>query len=143
LNQHKMTIDNFECLKVRITQNKQGTYLVLNIHNDDLPDRIMRSWVGTRYYCVLIEADMIDEEAVIEFPKTEGEKIISRAGILARNKNFQKYIGAENESDSAEYIRQYCKIQSRSELKDNDEAKEQFEKITKRFNRWLVRNEDV
>jgi len=92
---------------------------------------------------VLIEADIVDEEAVIDFPKTEGEKIISRAGILARNKNFQKYIGAENESDSAEYIRQYCKIQSRSELKDNDEAKEQFEKITKRFNRWLVRNEDV
>jgi len=140
--QHKMTMDNFECLKVRITQNKQGTYLVLNIHNDDLPDRIMRSWVGTRYYCMLIEADIVDEEAVIEIPKTEGEKIISRAGILARNKNFQKYIGVEKEPDSAEYIRKYCNIQSRSELNGNDEAKEKFEQITKRFNRWLIRSED-
>ena len=49
-----MSALSFEAVKVRITQNKQGIYLVLNIHPSDVPEELLRSWVGQRYFCAMV-----------------------------------------------------------------------------------------
>ena len=135
---------SFEAVKVRITQNKQGVYLVLNIHPDDIPEELLRSWVGQRYYCALVGIQD-DETPVPNKPfkkKTTGKKFVDRAGILARDKSFWKFCKVSKEEDASEFIRQFCNIQSRSELRTNEFAQILFEDINNRYNHWFEKRNE-
>jgi|TARA_R110000796_G_scaffold90631_4_gene194548 hypothetical protein len=133
-----MSALSFEAVKVRITQNKQGVYLVLNIHPEDIPEELLRSWVGQRYYCALVGIQD-DETPVPHKPitkKTQGRKYVDRAGIMAREKEFWKFAGVDSEEDASEFIRNFCNIHSRSELKRNEFAQILLEEINNKYNKW-------
>jgi len=135
---------SFEAVKVRITQNKQGVYLVLNIHPEDIPEELLRSWVGQRYYCALVGIQD-DETPMPQNPirkKTTGKKFVDRAGILARDKSFWKFCKVSKEEDASEFIRQFCNIQSRSELRTNEFAQILFEDINNRYNHWFEKRNE-
>ena len=135
---------SFEAVKVRITQNKQGVYLVLNIHPEDIPEELLRSWVGQRYYCALVGIQD-DETPIPNKPfkkKTTGKKFVDRAGILARDKSFWKFCDVKKEEDASEFIRQFCNIQSRSELRTNEFAQILFEDINNRYNHWFEKRNE-
>ena len=111
-----MSALSFEAVKVRITQNKQGVYLVLNVHPDEVPEDLLRSWVGTRYYCAMVGIQD-DETPAPHKPitkKSHGQKFVDRAGIMAREKEFWKFSEVDNEADASEFIRNFCNIHSRS-----------------------------
>jgi len=133
---------SFEAVKVRITQNKQGIYLVLNIHPNDAPEELLRSWVGQRYFCAMVGIE--DDETPVPTKntpnllkkKTTGQKYVDRAGIFARDKLFWRFSKTDSEEDASEFIRRWCNIHSRSELKVNTFAQILFEAISTKFNDW-------
>jgi len=117
---------------------------VLNIHPEDIPEELLRSWVGQRYYCALVGIQD-DETPVPNKPfkkKTTGKKFVDRAGILAREKTFWKFCDAKKEEDASEFIRQFCNIQSRSELRTNEFAQILFEDINNRYNHWFEKRNE-
>lgn len=74
-----------------------------------------------------------------------------QAGILSNDPRFRKFTavrtGAPTEtctsSAAAEYIRQICRIKSRAELQDNEDARRRFGELRTEFDRWRGRIADV
>jgi len=44
----------FEAVKVALKQNKDGYVLTLNVHPDEVPDSLLRDFVGARYQVVMV-----------------------------------------------------------------------------------------
>ena len=45
----------FEGIKTSLRQTKDGYSLTLSVHPDDLPDDLMRDFVGSRYMVVMVQ----------------------------------------------------------------------------------------
>ena len=59
---------------------------------------------------------------------------------MAREKEFWKFSEVDNEADASEFIRNFCNIHSRSELKNNEFAQILFENINDKYNQWYEKN---
>jgi len=129
---------SFEAVKVALKQDRTGYILTLNIHPDDLDERILRDFVGSRYMVVMAR---IDEN---QQPLNRGEFVdpVKLAGILCKSKEFQLFLQDMGElfditeKDAAEWLRQQLKITSRSELKENIEAARRLLQINEEFKQW-------
>jgi uncharacterized protein YcgL (UPF0745 family) len=44
----------YEAVKVAMKQDKTGIVLTLNIHPDEVPESLMRDYVGARYQVVMV-----------------------------------------------------------------------------------------
>jgi hypothetical protein len=44
----------FEAVKMALKQNKDGYVLTMSIHPDEIPDELMRDFVGARYQVVMV-----------------------------------------------------------------------------------------
>ena len=55
---------------------------------------------------------------------------------MAREKEFWKFAGVDSEEDASEFIRNFCNIHSRSELKRNEFAQILLEEINNKYNKW-------
>ena len=60
---------------------------------------------------------------------------------MAREKEFWEFAEVENEEDASEFIRSFCNIHSRSELKNNEFAQILFDDINKKYNKWYEQND--
>ena len=49
-----MKTSQFEGVKVAIKQDKTGYVLTLSIHPDEIPDEVLRDFVGSRYQVVMV-----------------------------------------------------------------------------------------
>jgi len=137
----------FEAVKVSLRQTKDGAMLTLAVHPNDFPPDLFKSWVGTRYQCVLVELN--DQgEPVVTTDSKEGKEAVARAGMLCRDTNFQHWIFAEvrwmpavgaiaeiSEESTAKGVCNYCNIESRSELKTNQWARERFNLLLTEYNK--------
>lgn len=140
---------SFEAVKTSISQNKDGVILRLAIHPNDVPPELLRSWVGARYMCVLVQLDDEDKPTMTE----EGmrvERAIASAGLLCRVPAFfffliekglikPEHVDAteeEREKLCASTLRAFMGVQSRSEMRTNARALEEFEKIRSLFAKW-------
>ena len=129
---------NFEAVKVALKQDRTGYILTLNIHPDDLDERILRDFVGSRYMVVMAR---IDEN---QQPLNRGEFVdpVKLAGILCKDKDFHAFlldtgnIFDPTEKDAAEWLRHELGIASRSELKEDIEAARRLLQINEEFKRW-------
>ncbi len=129
---------SFEAVKVALKQDRTGYILTLNIHPDDLDERILRDFVGSRYMVVMAR---IDEN---QQPLNRGEFVnpVKLAGILCKSKEFQLFLQDTGEllditeKDAVEWLRQELKITSRSELKGNEEATRRLLQINEEFKQW-------
>lgn len=70
-----------------------------------------------------------------------------QAGILCNDPQFQRFAAIRcgapgdlfNATASAEYLRNICRIKSRRELADNEEAQLRFQKLRTDFDAWAGR----
>lgn len=62
---------------------------------------------------------------------------VRKAGIRSTNAVFWDFIQVENEQDAAEFIRQRCKVSSRSEIDGNPDAMAAFDFLDKEFQGYL------
>lgn len=133
-----MQTSQFEGKKVALKQTKDGHVLTLAIHPDDTPEEIFRDYVGARYMVVMVRID--ENEQPME--RQPVNKHISIAGMLCRDPQFWEFLFEQgllletSEKDATEWLKSYLNIESRSELKDNEEAQIALNKILREFKEW-------
>ena len=131
----------FESVKAGLRQSKDGYMLTLSVHPNDIPDDLVKDFVGSRYMVVMVrlgddETPMNREHA---FP---GDHAVKMAGILCRDPEFwdwlheNEWLHEKNEAACVEWLVDFLGIESRKELKTNSEARELFNNIRKKFESW-------
>lgn len=130
----------FEAIKIALKQDKSGYVLTLNVHPDEVPDQLLRDFVGARYQVVMVRINGNDEpmDRQEEF---EGSKAMGTAGMLCRDPLFWQFVAEQsladpNEAEATEWLRQETGINSRTELKSNANARIKLAQIHKEFIRW-------
>jgi hypothetical protein len=63
-------------------------------------------------------------------------KLAQLAGMLGKEQLFHKYIETNNEEDAAEFIRNYCSVESRSQIRPDTLAAKRFLKLYDEFKLW-------
>jgi hypothetical protein len=135
-----MSHPQFEAVKVALKQDRTGYILTLNIHPEDLDERILRDFVGARYQVVMVRLN--DEERPMNREAELGIDPVKLAGILSRDKDFHAYlvdtgnIFEATEKDATEWIRDYLKVKSRTEIRDKPEAVHKLKQINEEFKLW-------
>lgn len=117
----------FEARKVALKQDRTGFVLTLCIHPDEIPEELLRDFVGARYGCALVRIQ--DDESATEYNNR-----VRDAAILCKQESFQNFLATESEDDAANELCKRCGIDSRSELNGNRRAQEAFDALVKEYN---------
>lgn len=136
---------NFEAIKVALKQDKTGYVLTLCVHPDDIPNELLRDFVGSHYQVVMVRLND-DNQPMNRDGEFEGDRAIRLAGVLCREKEFWEYLNDEgqifeaDEESAAEWLRDYLGVQSRSELKTNQEARLRLKKVNEEYKVWRTKS---
>ena len=143
--QYERATINFEGVKIAMRQDKNGYILTLSVHPDEVPESLLRDWVGSRYQVAMVHIGD-DEMPIVPKNKTEGERYVAKAGLLCKEREFQLFIANRNNVPTtmienfdhdhcAECLRRELNIESRSQLMDNKEARQKLDMIILDFGR--------
>ena len=129
----------FEGVKIALKQDRTGYVLTITIHPDEIPNELLRDFVGTRYGVAMVRIE--DDETSKVY-----DNRVKTAGKICRSKEFQAYVGVAlglnivTEEMAIQYIYDRCGIESRTELNGNakaqtcfDELMEEYEKASQPF----------
>jgi len=124
----------FEARKIALKQDRTGYVLTLSLHPDEIPDELLRDFVGARYACAIVK--IADDESAIKYNNR-----VQKAGMLCRSEEFQAYISEHtgkscDENDAANAICEVCHIESRSELNGNKNAQTLFDDLIIDYENW-------
>lgn len=137
----------FEGLKVALKQDANGYMLTVKIHPDEIPEALLRDFVGARYQIVMVRLD--DNDQPMQRPQrtqVRNHTLSNKAAILCKDADFQKFLVESglawdvSERAAASFIKETCCIESRAQLDSNDEAAETFKQIAKEFDEWKSTN---
>ena len=126
----------FEGVKVAIKQDQTGYVLTLRVHPDNIPEDLLRDFVGARYQVVMVRIGS-DEQ-----PYERDDKIVQRAALICKDKEFWMFlyengeIFPAEEQQATDWLREHLKISSRAELKNNDTARKSFETLEREYAEW-------
>ena len=135
----------FEGVKVALKQDKTGYVLAVSIHPDDIPMDLIKDYVGARYQVVMVRMDG-NEQPMNREDEFGADRSIRIAGLLCREPMFWRYlyndtqIMQETEKEATDWLRDYLNVQSRSELKTNEQARVLLDQVHKEFNAWKQKN---
>lgn len=136
----------FECVKVAMSQDRNGHILKLAIHPNDLPKDLVLDPLGARYVAVL--ARLNDQDEILQpREKTEGERAVASAGLLCDNPRFIGWLfdrglsGGRTSLDAEDAVRAHCAVKSRAELAHNEDARRKFVELRTEFDRAVKRGE--
>jgi hypothetical protein len=122
----------FEGVKIALKQDRTGYVLTLTIHPDEIPDELLRDFVGTRYGVAMARIES-DETARVY------DNRVKTAGKLCRSKEFQDWVGVQlglnivTEETAINYLYDRCGIASRTELNGNTEAQKKFDEMLEEY----------
>ena len=116
----------FEARKVALKQDRTGFVLTLAIHPDEIPEELLRDFVGARYGCALVRIQ--DDES-----PTQYNNRVQKAGMLCRDPSFWEFLDADSEITAANELCRRCGIESRTELHGNEHAKQIFDSLIKEY----------
>lgn len=131
---------NFEAIKIAMKQDKDGYVLTLRLHPDEVPEAVLRDFVGARYQVVMVRLD--GEEKPMNREQANSSDWVRMAGILSRDPAFPKWlvdIGElldANADEATEWLRDHLKVQSRSEIPSSEYAVAKLRIILKEFHTW-------
>jgi hypothetical protein len=135
-----MKTSQFEAVKMAMKQDRTGYVLTLSLHPDDVPDEILRDFVGARYQVVMVRLGGTDQPMIRE--QEYAPDPVKIAGILCRDVDFHKFlmetgnILEATEKDTIDWMRNEFGIASRAELKTNTEASRHLFTINEEFKAW-------
>jgi hypothetical protein len=135
-----MSHPQFEAVKVALKQDKTGYILTLNIHPDDLDERILRDFVGARYQVVMVRIN--GEEKPMNRDHDLPRDVVQLAGILCNDPRFHDwlvaigFISEANTKLATDWLRSELGVISRTELKTNAEAAQLLLNINEEFKAW-------
>ena len=131
----------FEAVKVALKQDKTVYVLTLCMHPDEIPEDLLRDFVGARYQCVLVRLDG-NEKPMVKEEEFAGDRAIRIAGLLCRDPKFWKYLYSqeqifdEDAEQATEWVRTYLDIPSRADLKTNAQAQKLLDKLHREYSAW-------
>ena len=85
----------FEGVKIAMKQDKTGYILTLNVHPDEVPEALLRDFVGARYQVVMVRLN--DENRPMSRDQEYSRDPVRTAGILCRDKQFAQYLFEKEE----------------------------------------------
>ena len=130
----------FEAVKIAMKQDKTGHILTLNIHPDELPVDLMRDYVGARYQVVMVRLN--DENRPMSRDAEYSRDPVRTAGMLCRDKQFALYLHGSDlifeakEADVIEWLKGELDIESRTELKEDQQKAKKFWAIYEEYQQW-------
>jgi len=131
----------FEGIKTGLKQSKDGYVLTLAVHPDEIQDDLMRDFVGSRYVVVMVRLGD-DEQPLNREQEFPGDHAVKMAGMLCRDPEFWEWLSqkdlleTKSEKGCAEWLSLYLGIESRKELKINEDARELFNRLKASFEAW-------
>jgi len=129
----------FEGLKVALKQDSTGYVMTLRIHPDQIPEEILRDFVGARYVVAMVRVN--DDET-----PTPYNNRVKKAGMICKDKQFHDFLnqryemGNADERKATEFIYEMCGISSRTQLNGNGDAQESFDQLMKEYDDWKFRD---
>jgi hypothetical protein len=130
----------FEAVKIALKQDRTGYILTLNVHPDDLCEDVLRDFVGARYQVVMVRLN--GEEQPINREAEYSRDAVRAAGILCRDPQFAQYlmdigqIFEMTESAVIAWLKEELEIQSRAELKENQQAAKKLQFVQQEYRSW-------
>ena len=121
----------FEARKVALKQDRTGFILTLSLHPDEVPEEILRDFVGARYACAVVRIQ--DDES-----PTHYDNRVKKAGMLCREEDFQFFLGTASEDEAATKLCKVCGIESRTELHGKANAQIIFDKLVATYEKKKV-----
>jgi hypothetical protein len=131
----------FEGRKIAMKQDRTGYVLTLSVHPDEIPEMLIRDFVGARYQVVMVRLSD-DNKAMVREQEYPTKDLVRLAGVLCRDPLFHTFLletgqtFEETENTATEWLRMELNIQSRTELKTNQAAASQFRFIHQEFQAW-------
>ena len=135
-----MKTSQFEAAKVAIKQDKTGYVLTLCIHPDEIPDEILRDFVGARYQVVMVRLN--SEETPMVREREYGRDPVRASAMICKDPAFATFlvdtgnIFEESESAATDWLKETLEVTSRSELKNKPAAAKRLFNIEQEFNSW-------
>jgi hypothetical protein len=130
----------FEGVKVAMKQDKTGYVLTLSVHPDEVPERLLRDFVGARYQVVMVRLDG-EEKPMVRDLEHSGDQV-RLAGMLCRDPSFQNFlldaqqITEANEAQVIEWMKIELDIISRTEIREKPSAARRLKSIYQEFQAW-------
>ena len=131
----------FEGVKVALKQDKTGYVLTLSMHPDDIPEELLRDFVGARYQVVMVRLDT-NEAPIDRQEEFAGDRALRIAGMLCRDPKFWEFLYSRSDISTKDYenatqwLRFYLDLESRSQLKTNAVAQTQLDKLYREYTLW-------
>lgn len=130
---------HFEAKVDSITRTKRGTFLRLEL--SEAPEELLTMSVNQRLMMAASPLGDFDEDV------GDGDRAVQLAGILCRSEAFWRFIANRSkdrcvptsEDEAARWLRTQLDIDSRSELRDNVEARERLRIYNEKFQEWSER----
>lgn len=122
-------------------QDKEGYVLNLRMHPDQIPEPLLRDFVGARYQCVLVRLDG-HEQPMNRDIEYAGDKLVQMAGLMCRDPNFWQYLSnglrimEQSEKEATDWMRDHLGVQSRADLRTNIAARERLNLLHEEFLTW-------
>ena len=128
----------YEAIKVAMKQDKEGFILTLRVHPDEVPEALLRDFVGARYQTVMVRIG--DDERPLN--RDNFSEVVKLAGMLPRNPDFRQWLVSQghifdaDEDEATTWLKLTCKIESRRELATNLGAAAILRQINQEFQAW-------
>lgn len=135
-----METSQFESVKVSMKQDNSGYVLTLRIHPDEVPEEILRDFVGARYMTVLVR--LTEEERPMNREAELGRDMVRVAGMLCRDPVFWEFLDEssaifdKSEAEATDWMQTYLRVDSRSDIAKNKQAIDKLIGMKTEFNTW-------
>ena len=135
-----METSQFESVKVSMKQDNSGSVLTLRIHPDEVPEEILRDFVGARYMTVLVR--LTEEERPMNREAELGRDMVRVAGMLCRDPMFWEFLDEssaifdKSEAEATDWMQTYLRVDSRSDIAKNKQAIDKLIGMKTEFNIW-------
>ncbi len=137
----------FEAVKFSLAHRTDGYRLTLIVQPDDVDQRIFTDLIGQRYGVVMVPIGD-DEEPKVSEKDVKRDRLMVAAHTLTKQPKFWKFLFQEyvnfgrvtSEAEAVDALRNALGIESRSELKDNEQARDLFDGMIAEFNQWRMKN---
>jgi len=135
----------FEGIKTALKQDKSGYLLTLSLHPDDIPEELIRDFVGARYQVVMVRLN--DDETVYPREKKVRNGVVSSAAILCKDPMFWRWLKSlneveiENEVTATEALHRILGIETRADLVI-PAVQEQYDLLRTEYNLWRFNQDE-
>lgn len=144
----KDAAQSFESSLMILRKDKNGWVIGFSVHPDEAPSALLDARLGTRFQIVTFEIGD-DEQPVVPQEVRSGKKAVAIAGEMCREEGFQGWLSerygetvyGENilkglgsvEDHTASLLRIELGIDSRSDLLENEEARDRFRTLIQEY----------